>query len=230
MIRRLFTFEKSFLSVYPVYWLLLMTLLIGLDIGSKYWVTSHLNFPKWNRHGLIEVDGHPTPPATFDKARKINILGENGQLFKLRLVFNDKFIFGLGPDFAQGHGMMLSYGFTFCAIVLLWLYHWKNPELGSSIAWLFVFSGALGNLVDKLFLKSVITREWTFSLYPKAGHVNGVVDFLESVWFGWEDAPVGFLQWDTWPSFNLADSFIVTGMLFLFLTIKESKTRNKEIN
>jgi lipoprotein signal peptidase len=74
-----------------------------------------------------------------------------------------------------------------------------------------------------MFVKSLLTREWTLSIFPKEGHVSGVVDFVECIWFGWNsmgDVPLlGFLAWDTWPSFNLADSLIVVGISIMLFTM-----------
>lgn len=210
------------MTVFPAIWLMGFLVLVSLDLVSKKWITNHLNFPQSSQK-MIGSNLQNLEPAMVNQASQINILGEKGRILKLKLVFNDKFVFGLGPDFARGNGMILSYGFTVFAILLLFFYRWKNPDLGYPYAWLLVFSGAFGNLIDKLFLKSLTTREWVFSLYPRDGYVNGVVDFLECIWFDWVGAPIGFLQWQTWPSFNLADSYIVTGMIWLLITMKDIK-------
>ena len=95
------------------------------------------------------------------------------------------------------------------------------------MAWLFVFSGALGNLIDKMFLKSLASREWVLGLTPRPGHVGGVVDFVECIWFGWDSMRdvfgLNWLAWRSWPTFNLADSLIVVGICLLILTMSERR-------
>ncbi len=149
---------------------------------------------------------------------KIDILGDDGKYIKFRLVFNDRFVFGLGPSLPY-----IGFFLSFLASCLLLLYRWKNFQLGHPTAWLLVFSGAFGNLIDKLFIKSLETREWLFSLTPKKNYVSGVVDFIECIWFGWDSLGdfflFRFLAMDTWPTFNFADSIIVVGIISLMFTI-----------
>jgi len=60
------------------------------------------------------------------------------------------------------------------------------------------------------------------SLTPLEGHVSGVVDFIECIWFGWDSArgtPLFVLSWESWPLFNPADSLITVGMILLIPSI-----------
>jgi len=216
-IKKLTTFPLSFLKVYTPLWLVVFIILIAADLGSKLWMTDHLNYN-------LAVHQQPAAPADitarYDGRDQINLIGENGRLVKFRLVFNDRFVFGSGPS-APVLGLFITLG----AIVFLVFYRWHNPLLGHSIAWLFVFSGAFGNLIDKMFVKSVADRSWLFSIGPKPGYVSGVVDFVECIWFGWDRVQdtflVSFLSWNTWPTFNLADSLIVVGIGILIFTMRE---------
>ncbi|MEQ9363116.1 MAG: signal peptidase II, partial [Leptospirales bacterium] len=153
-----------------------------------------------------------------DGQPQIDVLGENGKLVKFRLVFNDRFVFGLGPS-APVLGLVL----TMLATFFLILYRWHNPRLGYSVAWLLVFSGAFGNLIDKFFVKSLATREWMFSLSPQPGYVSGVVDMVECIWFGWDAVRdiflLNILAMPSWPTFNLADSLIVVGIVLLMISM-----------
>jgi lipoprotein signal peptidase len=70
-------------------------------------------------------------------------------------------------------------------------------------------------------------------LEPKPGYISGVVDFVECIWFGWEqfeNIPIlSFLSWQTWPTFNLADSLIVIGITLLFFQmIQEEWIKQKK--
>ncbi len=223
-IKKFLKIEKKFLEVFPVWWLIVLLTLIFLDIITKKLITDNLNF-FLSYHQLENLKGF-SPNAMVDKIPYIPILGEEGKYIKLRLVFNDRFIFGLGPS-APTLGIFL----TFFAIIFLLFYRWKHYNLGNSFAWLLIFSGAIGNFLDKLFIKSIETREWVFSLAPKPGYVSGVVDFVECIWFGrdqFANLPVlSFLSWDTWPSFNLADSIIVIGITILFITMTYQEYKTK---
>ena len=216
--KQLFTFPVPFRSVYPVYWLGLLVVLVGLDLTTKKSATNYLNFHLSVSQARGEQIG-PTHKALYAERDKVDILGEAGKLIKFRLVFNDRFVFGSGPS-----APVLGFFMTLSAIIFLLFYRWHNHDLGHPIAWLFVFSGALGNLIDKMWVKSLLTREWSLSITPQPGHVSGVVDFVECIWFGWSqfaDVPLlGWLAWRTWPTFNLADSLIVVAIFWLLLTIR----------
>ena len=57
------------------------------------------------------------------------------------------------------------------------------------------------------------------------GHVSGVVDFVECIWFGWDAVRdvflLNMLAMPTWPTFNLADSCIVVGIVLLLLSMRD---------
>lgn len=226
IVRNLLRFPVPFLHVYPRAWLVAFVLLIAGDLASKVLITNKLNFHLAQHQAENHVVGL-TSKALYDARDQIDILGEQGRFIKLRLVFNDRFVFGSGPA-APVFGFFLTLG----AVVFLVFYRLHNPHLGNPYAWLLVFSGAFGNLIDKLFVKSLFDRSWVPALFPQPDHVSGVVDFVETIWLGWEApgriclagiCPFSFLSWDTWPTFNLADSFIVVGIVLLIITMKEKK-------
>ncbi len=218
-IQSIFRPTEPFFKVYPKVWLLVFVVLVGADLLSKKVVTENLNF-HLAYHQIQNVELNRSLKALYDGTDFIPLLGEEGALAKFRLVFNDRFIFGIGPS-----APVLGFFSTLTAIFILFLFRWHNAALGHPIAWLLVFSGATGNLVDKMFIKSVATREWIFTIIPQKDHVSGVVDFIEVIWFGLDQFKgvwgLNFLSWDTWPSFNVADSFIVVGITLLVFTMKE---------
>lgn len=203
-----------------------MVLLISADLFTKKLATDNLNFHlSLQQH---QKAGTATPrDAMMDGIEDIHILGDDGELIRLFLVFNDRFVFGMGPSVP-----VLGFFLTFFAICFLFLYRWKTYEVGNSIAWLMVFSGALGNLFDKMFVKNLATREWSLSLTPQPGTVSGVVDFVDCIWFGLDQFEgifgLSWLAWSRWPTFNLADSLIVVGIILLLITMTLYKPEEEQ--
>ena len=233
---------SKFFQVYTPLWILLCLCLISIDLASKKWMTDHLYFylnPSQRSFIPLEPEGPllalgqapvashadlDSSPQDANPSRDyIPVLGPQGKYLKFRLLFNDRFVLGLGPSTPY-----LGFFLSLFAILFLILYRWYNAHLGSTWAWLGIFSGAFGNLIDKLFIKSLYTREWTLSLTPREGYVSGVVDFVECIWFAWSGFsgyifPLNFMSLRTWPTFNIADSLIMVSMIFLLLSIRRSR-------
>lgn len=91
--------------------------------------------------------------------------------------------------------MTFFIGATLAAIGLLLVFFRRlEPEMRLvALALGGILGGAVGNLIDRIAYGEVI-------------------DFIDvHLWFGY-----------TWPTFNLADSFIVVGIVFLFLDVFEN--------
>ncbi|MDR2702366.1 MAG: signal peptidase II [Spirochaetaceae bacterium] len=90
-------------------------------------------------------------------------------------------------------------------VYLVWFYL-KSNELAPIQRWCLagILGGGLGNLIDRIFRS------------------DGVVDFISVKFYG-------FLGFARWPTFNLADSFVVVfGILFLItLILPGSKGKTK---
>ena len=219
-VKTIFEFPAPLKSTYPLIWIIPFAVLVAADLYTKKLITDHLSFPSHQvlarQHWRQEYSR-----TTETGQRQIDILGPGGRYIKFRLVFNDRFAFSLGFS----NKPLVSLFVSLFAIVFLFFYRAHNPTLGHSVAWLSIFSGAVGNLIDKMFIKSLTTREWLFSLSPREGHITGVVDFIECIWFGLEGVPV--LRWDTWPTFNLADSLVTCGIVLLILTMKFKTEKRK---
>lgn len=89
---------------------------------------------------------------------------------------------------------------VFLAIIILIEIKWKNSSNLYSFALAFIVGGAIGNLIDRIFL-------------------GGVRDFLY------------FVFYPSFPTFNVADSFLCIGValmvIYLLFVYKEPKKNNK---
>lgn len=111
-----------------------------------------------------------------------------GDLFRFTLGYNTGVAFGL---FAKGQaGPLIVTGIVIAGVILWSLLALRSGELTSLAAWPMglILGGAIGNFIDRL---------------PDMR----VTDFL--------DAGIGATRWFT---FNLADTFIVLGVIILMLT------------
>ena len=199
----------------------LFILLVAADITSKKMITSRVNY----RIPISEVSGivNRDMKALYDGEDFIPVAGQNGDLMRFELYFNRRFAFSLGPVVDE-----FSFLFNLFAMVALILYLRKNP-VGTVWGWLLVFAGNTGNLIDKLFLKSLYDRSWLFSISSQSGYTRGVVDFISAKWFGFSGLdffPLTFLSWPRWPIFNVADSLVVVGagiLIYSFTFLEKEK-------
>jgi len=118
--------------------------------------------------------------------------------FHITYITNDGMAFGINFPF----GIYIFSGISIIFTIMLFWYLWTIKEEGivirSGIG--FILAGAIGNLIDRLFL-------------------GEVVDFL--------DFMIGDLHWYV---FNLADSFVTIGMgIILYDSIVLEKKRNISI-
>jgi len=97
--------------------------------------------------------------------------------------------------------MMFFYIITIIVIVgiIYYLHKYVKDNLFQGIAIAFVLGGAIGNFIDRLLRKEV-------------------VDFIDVMIFNYD-----------YPIFNLADSFLVIGVILIFIAtiIEESKGRKE---
>ena len=128
-----------------------------------------------------------------------------GGLVHFRLVYNSG---GVGGIF-QGYPFVFQM-LTGLGIVFLLVFYIKFEEHSNlfRLSLSLIIGGALGNFTDRFYR-------------------HGVVDFIDL------DLP-GFIPIDRWYTFNLADSFILTGAILLtisFILIEiRVKTQKKQIN
>jgi len=103
--------------------------------------------------------------------------------------------FGAGFSILQNQTFfLLAMSFLVSAYLLYQLFKDKTIDKMTSVSYILIVSGALGNMIDRLRLTYVI-------------------DFLDFIIFGYD-----------YPVFNIADSFITIGcILLIFIVLRENR-------
>ena len=102
-------FPLPFFQVYTPLWLFFCLILVSADLCTKKLMTKHLNFYLHYQQFQWLPDDAPLKPETkppkalygnpqADGKNQINVWGPDGKYIRFRLVFNDRFVFGLGPS------------------------------------------------------------------------------------------------------------------------------------
>ncbi|MCB1172942.1 MAG: signal peptidase II [Leptospiraceae bacterium] len=192
-----------------------------LDLGSKYAMSQQLRFHLSHRQlQLYSADSmdpkQASGVATQEGAEWIRLPLIPAKWLRLRLVFNDRQAFSHGPIQSEG-GLLKTMGLYWLLLLAYWRFGSAIPSGFYQRGWALLVAGASGNQIDRLWIKSLTTKEWVFSLSARRGFISGVTDFIDLIWFdwhAWQDIPGGWLlAFDRWPIFNLADSFILCGLL-----------------
>lgn len=136
-------------------------LVVALDQASKLWMVAH-----FREYEVLVV----------------------WPVFNLTLVYNTGAAFSFLSD-AGGwqHTLFVGVALVVSLVMVVWLARLGRAERVTGWALALVIGGAVGNLIDRLYL-------------------GKVVDFLQWHWHAWY-----------WPSFNLADSAISVGVILLLL-------------
>lgn len=106
--------------------------------------------------------------------------------------------FGWGKIFLSLFSILAS---LFLAFLLVKI---KDSSLPIKLGFTLIFAGAVGNLIDRVFYGVIFGEAPLF--------YGRVVDFIQV------DIPdIGFLGWQYFPIFNIADSCVTVGVIFLIL-------------
>ena len=128
----------------------------------------------------------------------------NNDIVWIYHVRNTVIAFSLGHSLPDWLKPVLFILLPVAVLVFLTVYYFKSDEFTTVQRWALagILGGGLGNLIDRIF------------------RPNGVVDFISIKFYG-------FLGFERWPTFNLADSFVVIfGILLLitvFMPVQETK-------
>lgn len=139
-----------------------------------------------------------------------------GNVLRLIHVRNNAVAFSIGSSLSDTLRFVLFSIIPLVVIVLVFVIYFRNKEFTSLQRWTIcgILGGGLGNLVDRFF------------------RPGNVVDFIDFIWFGWEKSPFEFLRWNRFPTFNIADSFVVVcGIIFVitfFVQASKDSKKNKK--
>ena len=111
-------------------------------------------------------------------------------------VRNTAIAFSLGHNLPDWIKPIIFIVLPAAVLVFLVRHYFKSDEFTTLQRWALagILGGGLGNLIDRIF------------------RPDGVVDFISVKLYG-------FLGFDRWPTFNLADSFVVVFGILLLITV-----------
>ncbi len=140
-----------------------------------------------------------------------------GDFFRIIHVANTGVAFSVGATWSDTLRRFLFSLIPLIVIGIVVAIYFRNNTWTKLQRWsiMGIVGGGLGNLIDRFF------------------RAEGVVDFIDVKWFGFQKAPLAILRMERWPTFNVADSAVVVcGILlvvsFVVLSIRESKEAKKD--
>jgi len=120
--------------------------------------------------------------------------------FNLTYVRNKGAAFGMFADSAIRVPFFITVSVLAAVGILWYFYRARHLQTLAVFALSLIFSGAVGNLIDRI-------------------RFGEVVDFLDAHWYGHH-----------WPAFNVADSAITVGVALLLLDIWSEERQKKRAN
>jgi len=129
----------------------------------------------------------------------------NNDFLQIIHVRNKVIAFSLGQNLPEAIRPALFIVLPLLVLAVLLWYYFKSSDFTNVQRWAVagIIGGGIGNLIDRI-------------LRPE-----GVVDFISVKFYG-------FLGFDRWPTFNIADSSVVVCCLLLFASILFSIKKTKE--
>ncbi|MFA3783019.1 signal peptidase II [Melioribacteraceae bacterium 4301-Me] len=143
--------------------------------------------------------------AGMNYGESINVIGN---FFKITYVENPGMAFGI--DVGNTSKLFLSLFSLAASIgILFYLYKVRDQKLSLRISLAFIFGGAVGNLIDRVFYGVLYGYAPVF--YGK------VVDFFNVDFF---DFTLFGHTYERWPIFNIADASVTIGVVLLIIFYK----------
>jgi signal peptidase II len=168
-----------------VWCFILAVILIAFDQGTKLYFKG-FSFLGIEHHGL----GYGQQIPVIGTILQWTYIENPGMAFGIQ--------FGWGKIFLSLFSIIAG---TFLAYLILKL---KDFSFWIKLGFSFIFAGAVGNLIDRVF----------YGVFFNEGPLfyGRVVDFVQV------DIPdIDFLGWSYFPIFNIADSCVTVGVIFLIL-------------
>ena len=109
-----------------------------------------------------------------------------------------------GIEFGWGKIFLSLFSIIAGVVLAIVINKLKNHSFWIQLGFTLIFAGAIGNLIDRVFYGLIFGDAPLF--------YGRVVDFIQV------DIPdIGFLGWEYFPIFNIADSCVTVGVCFLIL-------------
>jgi len=118
---------------------------------------------------------------------------------------NKAIAFSLGENFPDSVKKIAFIVIPILVLGFLLWYYFKSDDFTKIQRWAAagIIGGGIGNIIDRIF------------------RPDGVVDFISVKFYG-------FLGFDRWPTFNLADSSVVVCCILLFVSIFVASRKKEE--
>ncbi len=131
-----------------------------------------------------------------------------GNFFRLTLIKNQGAVFGINPQMGSFTNIFFIIASVIAIGVIAFLFI-KNEAPLARFSFTLILSGAMGNLIDRIFM-------------------GKVTDFLD---FDFFNISIGNWHIDRWYVFNIADSCIVVGviLLLIYYLFVEQSAKSEEI-
>jgi signal peptidase II len=128
----------------------------------------------------------------------------NNGLIQFYHVRNKAIAFSLGHNLPERIRPVLFIILPLVVLGFLLWYYFTSPDFRTPQRWAVagITGGGVGNIIDRIF------------------RPEGVVDYISVKFFGIEGIPV--LNWDRWPTFNIADASVVVCCIVLLVTFLAS--------
>jgi len=129
----------------------------------------------------------------------------NNEFLEIWHVRNKAIAFSLGHGISESIKPVLFIALPVLVLCVLLWYYLSSEDFTRLQRWATagILGGGIGNIIDRIVRK------------------DGVVDFISVKFYG-------FLGFERWPTFNIADSSVVVCCLLLFVTIIITSGKSKE--
>lgn len=141
-----------------------------------------------------------------------------GDWFKIHYTLNPGMAFGMQLGSVYGKLLLTSFRIVAMGVIVYYLYNLIKTGAIEGLRWCVaaILAGAIGNLVDSIFYGIWLDNAPYDA--PMALFHGQVIDmFYFNLWEGKLPAFLGGGDYSLWPIFNIADSCIFLGVMFILI-------------